>query len=462
MGNSIFLKKHHVLLFFFAIFLPILFFIESNYIISALILGAALLLSLFFLKIEIGLYLMAICLPFIEPIFSFSFLEIPLIDLLSLFVLSAFIARESYLFFYKKKQELIYFPLARYFFAFFAICLVSSFFSHNILSSLWYSFRWILFFYLAFVVVPFNLVRDLKVLKRVLIFISFSGFLVAVMGVFSLFSQDWSDSFFRVQSLAVFNKWIFGDNYNLLAEFLIISSFLSLSLKYWYKSWRSKRLINIFSLSLVSIAFFTFGRTAWTSIFLQLVLYFSTYLLFIKKEKLKPRSLLVPFLVLFFIFSPFLFKMVSLQEANISSTQNRVLLTDISVKAFLNRPMIGYGSGNFVYLVSNNIRFTSKYGAPLDSHGVWQKIIAENGALGFITFAVFLFFIFKKIFLGVLRYKEEYLLLLPLFVASFGAYFYQFFNTSYYKGRIWMPIALSLVAVFLIENKNKTKEKENE
>ncbi|PKM91397.1 hypothetical protein CVU82_02255 [Candidatus Falkowbacteria bacterium HGW-Falkowbacteria-1] len=460
MGNSISLKKYYVLLFFVAIFLPFLFLAEGNYVVSALILGAVLLLTFLFLKTEIGLYLMVLCLPFIEPIFSFNFLEIPLIDLLSLFVLGAFVIREFYILLYKKDREPVYFPLARYFFAFFAICLVSSLLSHNILGSLWYSFRWVLFFYLAFVVVPFNLIKDLKVLKRVLVLISFGGFLVAVMGFFSLFSQDWADSFFRVQPLTVFNNWIFGDNYNLLAEFLIISSFLSLSLKYWYNSWRSKRLINIFSFVLLLMAFFTFGRTAWITISLQLFLYFFIYLFFIKEERPNLRVFLIPFIVFLFISSPFLIKMVSLQEANVSSTQNRMLLTDISIKAFLNKPLFGYGSGNFVYLVSNNIRFTSKYGDPLDSHGVWQKVIAENGALGLLSFAVFLFFVFRKMYLGVLKNKEDYLLLLPLFVASFGAYFYQFFNTSYYKGRVWIPIALTLVAVFLIENKNKIKKNE--
>jgi O-antigen ligase len=96
-----------------------------------------------------------------------------------------------------------------------------------------------------------------------------------------------------------------------------------------------------------------------------------------------------------------------------------------------------------------------KYGDPLDSHGFGQKVLAENGILGTISFLLFVVVIFSRIYSGVVNNREDHKLLLPLFISSFGIFFYQIFNTSYYKGRVWLPITIALVAVNLISNKNK-------
>lgn len=458
--TSFYNKKYYWLLLLIPVFLFLLFLTETNYLVSSLALASLFFLFILFLKIEIGLYLIAFSLPLIGIAFKINFLELPLVDLLALFLLLAFILREIYLYFYDKSKSKLIYPFFSYFIAFFSICLLSSLLSENIISSLWYSFRWILFFYLAFILVPVNVIKDGRILKNIIILFSLSSLILAGFGVFSLFLQDWQDSFFRVQPISVFGYPIFGNNYNLLSETLLSSGFLILSLKHWFKNERSSRFINILSVFLLLTAWLTFGRTAWISITLQIIVYISIYFLVIKKKKIDFKSVILVLLSFLVIASPFIFKMFSLQEANISSTQNRLLLTDIAFKAFENKPLLGYGTGNFVNLVANNIRFVSKYGDPLDSHGVWQKLLAENGILGLILFALFSFVIFRKIYLGVLKNSNDYKLLLPLFVASFGVYFYQFFNTSYYKGRVWLPISLALVALILVEKRNKLKQNE--
>ena len=84
--------------------------------------------------------------------------------------------------------------------------------------------------------------------------------------------------------------------------------------------------------------------------------------------------------------------MVKLQgqyEIGVSSTENRLLMAQISWQAFKERSFFGEGSGQFINLVADDIRFRAKYGEPLDSHGIWQKILAENGLFGILTFIVF-------------------------------------------------------------------------
>ena len=440
------------------VFALAIFFSFSNYLVAAIILTFFFSVIWFFLKPIWGIYLMALFLPVTGWAISFKFLEIPFIDSLSLIVLISFIVRQLYFYFFSTKKEETKFPLGWAFLIFFIATLFSAVLNDDIIGSIWYSLRWILFFYLAFVVLPFNIIKDKKTLKNVLILLSVGGFLVALMGVSSLFFQDWSDSFFRVKPLYLLGDWIFGENYNLLAEFLIISSFVILSLKYWFKNFRSDRLINVLAGFLILVNLLTFGRTAWMTIGLQVVLYFGIEFFVIRKKKISFSEIAI---VLFFVtvfVSPFFVKMISLQEANISSTENRVLLTQISVEAFLEKPFFGHGSGSFVSLVGNNVRFVAKYGDPLDSHGFGQKVLAENGIIGALALLLFLFLIFRKLYFGVIKNKGDYKLLLALSVASFGGYFYQIFNTSYYKGRVWFPIALALIALYLV-SKDKKIEK---
>ncbi|MGI6348028.1 MAG: O-antigen ligase family protein [Patescibacteria group bacterium] len=443
------------------LFLASVFLALNNYLVTALIFGSLFFIFLFFLRPLWGLYLIAFFLPVNGWAFNFKFLEIPFIDLLALILLISFILRQIYSFFFLDKSDKLVFPVASVFALFFLSTLISACFSNYVLSSLWASFRWILFFYLAYVVVPFNLIKDRKTLRRVLVLLVSGGFLVAIMGVSSLFFQDWSDSFFRVRPLYILGDWIFGDNYNLLAEFLIISSWVMLSLIYWAKSPRQARFFKVLALILILVNLLTFGRTAWITSVLQILGYLVFNFYFKARKKIPWAEIFLSLAVVLIIASPFIFKMLSLQEANVSSTKNRVLLTQISLEALSKKPLFGHGTGSFVPLVADNTRFIAKYGAPLDSHGFGQKLLAENGLVGTVFFLIFIFLIFRKLYRGIFQYIEHDKLLLPLSLAAAGGFFYQVFNTSYYKGRIWLPIALALVALEIISNLNYERREEN-
>lgn len=406
------------------------------------------------------LYLITFFLPAIGWSFYFKPLEIPIIDLIALISLLFLFINKFYNYFTSYNPKKIILPFFGAFFVFFLITIISALSNSNALGSIWYSIRWILFFYLAFIVYPFNVLSELKYLRNILIIIALGGSFLAIIGFLSLFFQDLSDPFFRAQLLPFGGKWIFGQNYNLMSEFLVVASFSILSLKYFYNSFRAHRFLDVLFTFLVVINLLTFGRTAWLTLLLQVLTYFSIYYLIIRRKKIKIRDI---FIVLFFIailISPFFIRAINLQEVNFSSTQNRVLLTKISWEAMKNKPFFGHGGGEFVSLVEDNTRFLAKYGEPLDSHGFGQKIIAEHGVLGVLSFVIFLFLIFRFIYKGIINNKKEYKLLLPLFVAVLGGYFYQLFNTSYYKGRVWLPIALALIAVNILENnKKKIKNK---
>jgi len=225
-------------------------------------------------------------------------------------------------------------------------------------------------------------------------------------------------------------------------------------LRKWTNDRAKKRWCNIaFVLTSLGIIL-TFSRAGWITLFLQVVIYF--WYKFSKPERIK---MIFIGLGLLLIISPLLWKMSQLQAKNESSTENRVLLLEISSQALIDRPYLGFGPGEFINLVDENIRFKAKYGPPIDSHGMLQKVLAESGLFGLAAWIFLLLYLLKIGYRGLKRYQRDNPWLLPLGLAAAGGLFFQFFNTSYYKGKAWLAVAVFLAAVRLLEAKSERYER---
>jgi hypothetical protein len=55
------------------------------------------------------------------------------------------------------------------------------------------------------------------------------------------------------------------------------------------------------------------------------------------------------------------------------------------------------------------------------------------------------------------KYGRQNLWLGFLILGAGGGLLFQLFNTSYYKGKVWLPVALSLTAIKLLENETAKK-----
>jgi O-antigen ligase len=398
---------------------------------------------------EISLYALAICLPVIGWEFSLHGFALPLTDLIALIALLAFFTRLIFQQFFKVAKPIkLKWPLFLPFFIFLAICIISSLLADNPLYSLWYVIRWPFFLYLAYIFLPYNLITSGRLFRKTLIALALSSTLVLISGYLSLYGQDWRDSFFRIRSIAWFGIFPFGENHNLIAEFLNVGAFLFLVLKEFYKDSRIRRCCDAaFVLSSLGIIL-TFSRAGWITLALQIIIY-----VIYKTDKKQRLSVTFALFGVILIMSPLLWKMGQLQKDNVSSTENRVLLAEISLKAFKDRPFLGFGSGEFINLVGDNVRFTAKYGAPLDSHGMLQKVLAENGLFGLAAWMFILIYLLKVGYTTVHKYHRDNPWILPLGLSAAGGLFFQLFNTSYYKGKVWLPITLFLLAAKLLEKK---------
>ena len=400
--------------------------------------------GLFVIQPKYGLYLTAACLPIIGRDFYFYGLIIPIADLVALLSLDAFLTRLAIDALFSKQEIKLRWPLFLPFSIFFIVSLFSIFFSEHQTNSLYYFLRWPFFLYFAYIFAPANIIKTPRILKTTTIIVFLSAMIVLIAGYISLLGQDWQDYFFRMKSINIFGSYLFGENHNLIAEFLNIGAFFVLIIREFLNSQRGKRLADIIFFLTASGIILTFSRAGWITLFLQSLIYF----FYRTSENKKERLAMIIFSILaLIIISPLLWKMSSLQAKNTSSTENRVLLTEIAINAFKDRPLIGHGNGEFINIVGENIRFRAKYGEPLDSHGMLQKLLAENGIIGLGAWLFLLIYLARTAFLALKRYYPKLKWMLPFCLAAGGGLFFQFFNTSYFKGRVWLPIILFLMAI---------------
>jgi O-antigen ligase len=407
-------------------------------------------------KLEYGIYLMAFFLPTINWNFTFHSFVIPFIDLLGLTVFTAFLLRTIYRRLFDRGRFSLRIPLFIPFILFFISVTISNVLSDYISGNIWYSVRWILFFYLVYVALPVNIINSEKILKNTLISFVLSGLAVAVMGVISLFQQDWQYALVRTLPIQIFGIYPLGDNHNLVAEVLIVSLFFTQALKYWSHSIRMNRFLNVLMIFQTLILLGTFSRAAWIALALGVIL----FLVFADRPARGQLLVIMVFcLILLSPLSLYMYKLQSDFSIGGTSTESRLLMTEIAWHYFTIKPVFGWGTGQFENMMANDVRFIALYGAPLDSHGIWQKVLAENGLFGLVTFAGIFCSIIILFYRSLKKYAAESKLLLPIFLGGVCMFVVQFFNTSYYKGKLWLPIALGLAAINVVRKKFREAKK---
>jgi len=420
------------------------------------IISAILILAIFTAWPRAGLYILALSLPLIGIELNFYNLNIPIVDLVALTLLLGFFINSSLNLLAGKKTKKLSWPFLIPFAVFLLISFLSVLLSDNFYQSLYYFLRWPLFLYLAYLFVPANIIRNPKILKTTVILVFISSMIVLFSGYLSLLGQDIYDSFFRLEGLSIYGLYPFGKNHNLIAEFLNIGVFLTLIIREFLKNKKQKSLMDIlFIFSSIGIIL-TFSRAAWITLLLQIIIYLAFKAFYQKKERLP--IILFSFLFLIII-SPLFIRMERLQDANIGSTESRILLNNVALEAFTKKPFFGYGSGEFMNLVDRNIRFKAQHGEAIDAHGVFPKILAENGLFGIIAWLFILAYLFKISLLALKRYYPKISWILPLCLAVWGGLFFQLFNTSYFKGKVWLPILLLFLAIKFLDERYVKKNK---
>ncbi len=404
-----------------------------------------------------GVYLLAFFLPTTSWYFYFGKLEIPFVDLLGLFLLVSFISRLLYLWSvnYQQFKKEFHWPILVPYLVFLGISFLSALQVDTPMDSIWYTVRWIVIFYIIYIFLPFNIIKEKKHLKGVIVSLILSALAVSAIGLASLPQQDFYNEFVRIKPISIFGIYPIEQNQKHISETIVSILFLLFTLPFLLKNKLSKKLIYGLFIFFCLVVLGSFARTAWLVLILQLLL-FGWYM--VKRNKIQLQHFLMTVILFFIIMLPATYYMAVLQSSPLSvgSTESRILMTQIGGQAFLGKPFLGQGAGHFEELIQDNIYFIAKYGRFLDAHGLIQKISTELGILGLVAFGWIIGNIFYKLTFLFNRLKErivEQEILFYIMLSAGGILLFEFFDTFYYKGKLWFIIALSLVAIKLIKEK---------
>jgi len=317
-----------------------------------------------------------------------------------------------------------------------------------------YIFHFILLFYFGYIVLSANIVKAKDMWKRSLMILAGMGFLGALMGFTSLFLGEWQG---RAVPFAIAGWKPFGDQHIFLAE--VITTTLPIFLYFWYitKDKTKKQIIGLITLFTAITGFLTLSRAGWLTMLVEALIFLyiirrSPHLKNIVKQWwLKITVFLSPF-VIYLVY--FLFTSNLVEKSNAARWQ----LTDISWFLFKKHPYIGQGVGSFVDNVSQIKLFVLEFGAPIDAHGIVQKLLAEQGLLGLCAFVLFIGWILHTI---LRRYynsnytKEARLVYFVSFFLILSPLIFQMFNTQFYSSKMWVPIALAITQSILYQKDKK-------
>jgi hypothetical protein len=325
----------------------------------------------------------------------------------------------------------------------------------DLVQGLKFILRPVIFCYLAFIVLPVNLIRSRRRLKVVLGILVVVGCIAALNGLVSLGSVIAVGSLIRrAHPISLFGLNPIGDNHNVLAELLLATGPTALALGALAKKASWRRVLYGLAIVQILVGLLTFARTAWLVCLAQLAFLLVT----IWRPAIKRHLSELLFLILLITPLAWFQLQVSFSSTAQSSNLTRWMLTDIAYQAFLEHPWIGNGAGTFTTRVGNARLFYQEFGDPLDAHGVIQKIMVEAGSLGVLAYILVLLqcaLVARRQLRGMKGHDA--LAAYALVAAGGGAFAYQFLNTAYWTAHMWLPVGLMFAGLIVLKVEEQPK-----
>ncbi len=311
-----------------------------------------------------------------------------------------------------------------------------------------YAARPVLFCYLAFVALPVNLIRSRRRLVNALWMIAGIGTIAALNGLVSVFFTPGS-FLSAAKPLAMFGLSALGENHNELAEVLVFTAPATLALSRFITVGRIRRVLEGLAVFQAMICLLTFTRTGWIVLGIEVALLALT--IWRDAVRRNVRSLLMIGLLMMPLGVAMAVYSVS-HEAT-SSNSTRLMLSEIALDLFKSSPWLGSGAGSFIDRVGSTQVFLIEYGAPLDSHGFVQKIMAETGIVGLLALAFLAFQLGQIAWKSIrsMRGSTYFAPYMMIAIGALGAVTYQLFNTGYWTGKMWLPIGIFLAATQVLK-----------
>ena len=408
-----------------------------------------------------GLYLMIFFYPFTFLEIRYAALNVPYVDVIAILLLIGFALRRIYD--WKVHNKTLFSPKKDFPGLIIYLCLlIAGFLSLTNTPDyfFWTAFKNVFrplgFFYIMFVILPYNIVDKKKYLDTIFKILFWLGLSVAVMGIWSFATFPATNVIDkRAVPISIFGLKPLGTNHNQLAELLIAVIPFALIFLWKEKNLLMRKLILLSILLMAFVNLLTFSRSGWIALFLELAI-----LAFIQYRS-QMRALFRNSVILLLILSPIIVYMYifSMQSGVLSSTASRVMLIDIAWQAFKAHPLFGNGMGIFPTLVGQNPIFLLEYGVTAGAHGFIQHLAAEIGIFGLGAFIALLVFIFIRLIKSYRKHKKDpywSYVILSAIIAFVGVVSFQLFQTSFLTAKMWVPLGIGLIITKIADKYGKT------
>ncbi|MCX6743998.1 MAG: O-antigen ligase family protein [Candidatus Parcubacteria bacterium] len=409
------------------------------------------LILLFIFYPMIGIYIMAFLFPFTYLQLVYQDINIPYVDLLALILFCAWVIKTIYLAAAKNKLlSAADFPGWQWMTLFVFICVLSLMnVDRDFLDfAVKYIFRPIIFFYLMYLVLPFNLIKNLKQLDIIYKIMYVLGLGLVAMGVWALIFPP-VVGFRQAMPISLGGIYPLGTNHNQLAEILISIIPIGLILYWKEKDIVMKNLYLIGLILMIAIQLLTLSRAGWIALAVEFMVLF---VFRFRREFKKLISPLVIYLSVLLILPAvyFMYKL-TITGLTLSATLNRLKLIDVSLMLFKQHPLLGSGIGVFTQIMSQVKWYLIEYGEVLDAHGFVFKTLAETGLIGTFCFGFLLFYLVYSLYKGFREaaYTQYSWLVLGSLTMVIGSLTFQLFGTSYYLATVWFPIGVAMATLKL-------------
>ncbi|WP_427340374.1 O-antigen ligase family protein [Caloranaerobacter sp. DY30410] len=415
-------------------------------VVKALAMSIAILLSIIDIKIGIGLAIFI--LPFIPKAYSLVYL----ICLFMVFIFrQIFIVRQD---FKKSVFGVFIFVLA-------FVMLISTLTSYNPQGS----FRDLVIHFssLGFLIVVVNNIENKKQLNSILTLFVFTAVLVAIYGLYQYkagikLDKAWVDVSINPDiNTRVFS--VFG-NPNILAEYLIMSIPISISLFWFTKKLLKKLIFLVSSLILIVTLILTFSRGGWLGFAFGLLI----FVILVEKRLLLS---LIPagVLAIFIMPSSVIHRITTIGNLSDSSNAYRIKVWTITLDIIRDNLITGVGFGYIPFRETfvKYIRTMNVYHA----HNMYLETLAEMGIGGFVLFILFIFIIYKYAIITLIKNNDRYLktIIAGVLAGLSSVLFHGLFENILYLPRIiitfWLLISFILVAVRLSKNESEKTNLDN-
>lgn len=405
----------------------------------------------------LGLYIAAFLFPYHGISFKVLNFNFQFIDAFMLFYITIISASLLFTYLFDRTNfKKIKFPVLKTFGLFFISGLLSIINSIDASFSFIYLVRFIAFCYVAYIVLPSNIIHNKKELSNIIFTLLLTSIITEAIQFLYVYKEGFNVDFRgQISSIEFKGFYPFGENHNLLAEVYTIGVFAAMYMFYTAKNMTWRFVCTLSLMVLVVGDLFILSRSAFLSVLIACGFLFVIYP-FIRENKSLKYAL---FEIGFRIFSVLVFMIVCLgfytnfinqisQEEVQSSSDARVDMTKSSFSMFLYNPIVGNGIANFKMLLGNDSEYIKNYYVALDSHGVVQKVLVEQGVVGVLTFGIFVLSILILYFKAIknINNYDDRMALSIIFSIFIAAIFLQLFNTTYYTYRLFLPIGLFIVA----------------